>query len=572
MIQLRQYQRESIDAIHAYWAQGGGNPLIELATGTGKSILIAVLMRELIEAYPNMRVIQLVHVRELVQQNCLALLRYWPQAPIGINSAGLGRRDRHSQILFASIQSVYKLGCDALGPRDLVIIDEAHLTPRSGEGMYLTFLEKLRDRVPDLRVAGFTATPYRLDSGRLDQGEGRLFDEIVYTYGLAEGVRDKWLSPLVSKATAHEINVAGVARRGGEFIAGELEAAANIDAIVNGACDEIVERGQDRKSWLCFCAGVTHAAHVRDALKARGIAAETVTGETPTHERDRFIKAFKAGDIRCLTSMGVLTTGFDAPRVDLIADLRPTLSTGLFVQIAGRGTRIAGGKTDCLYLDFSGNVRRHGPVDAISVSGRPQKDGEKETAVKPESVRAKVCPECETYNGLAALTCVCCGHEWPKPKPKHTAKPDFSMPIMASQGPAWIPVDDVGYYRHEKLGANPSLRVEYRCGLQTYREWVTLEHGGFAGAKAQSWWRSMGGRVHPYPPSIDEAIKRTNELHQVTAVTLAKDGKFWRVTGWRVVRPSGQTVEIDDKFRIKPITNPGQSPLIRQATESLISA
>lgn len=572
MIQLRDYQRSAIDAIHTYWAKGGGNPLIELATGTGKSILIAVLMRELIEAYPDMRIIQLVHVRELVSQNALALLRYWPQSPIGINSAGLGRRDKHSQILFASIQSVHKLGCDELGPRDLVIVDEVHLVPRAGDGMYLKFLERLRDRVPDMRVAGFTATPYRLDSGRLDQGEGRLFDEIVYTYGLADGVRDKWLSPLVSKATAHEINVAGVARRGGEFIAGELEAAANIDAIVNGACDEIVARGQDRKSWICFCAGVAHAAHVRNALKARGIAAETVTGETPTHERDRMIKQFRAGEIRCLTNANVLTTGFDAPQVDLIAMLRPTLSTGLYVQSLGRGTRIAKDKDSCLVLDFAGNVRRHGPVDAISVSGRPQKDGEKETSVKPETVRAKVCPECETYNSLLTFVCVCCGHEWPKPKPKHTAKPDTDVPIMASRGPVWIPVDDVAFYRHEKLGANPSLRVEYRCGLQTHREWVTLEHGGFAGAKAQSWWRLMGGDTLPYPPSIDEAIKRTGKLNQVNAVTLARDGKYWRVTGWRVMRPTGQIVEIDDKFRVRPITNPGHSPLIRQATESLVSA
>jgi DNA repair protein RadD len=544
MIELRPYQRDAIDAVLGYWAQGGGNPLVEMATGTGKSVVIATLARELIGGFPDMRIVVLVHVKELVEQNAMALLRAWPQAPIGINSAGLGRRDRHAQILFASIQSVFR--SDMLGPRDLVLIDEAHLCPRKGEGMYLSLLEKLRDRVPDMRVAGFTATPYRLDSGRLDEGDGRLFDQVIYTYGIADGVADGWLSPLVSKSTGTEIDVSGVARRGGEFIAGELERAADKHSVVEAAADEIVARGAQRRAWIAFCAGVEHAAHVRDAFKARGVKCETVTGETPNGERDRIIRAYRQGELQCLTNANVLTTGFDVPQVDLIAMLRPTLSTGLYVQSLGRGTRIADGKSDCLVLDFAGNVRRHGPVDAISVSSNQKQAAEKVGVVKPETVRAKVCPSCQTYVSLLVFSCPCCGHEWPKPAPKHTARAD-DAPIMASRGPAWISVDDVHLAPHHKLDAPASLRVEYICGLQTYREWVTFEHRGFARAKAEAWWSAMGGKG-PAPATIPIAIERAAELEIPSHVTIARDGKYWRVTGYRV-----GGFEYDDKFRAKRI-------------------
>ena len=170
MTALREYQRAAIDSVLSYWADGGENPLVDMATGTGKSVVIATLVRELVERWPDLRIVMLVHVKELVEQNAKALLRAWPQAPIGINSAGLGRRDKRSQILFASIQSIFRETPATIGKRDLILIDEAHLVPKSGEGMYRTFIDAMKVDTPDLQVAGFTATPFRLDSGRLDRG------------------------------------------------------------------------------------------------------------------------------------------------------------------------------------------------------------------------------------------------------------------------------------------------------------------------------------------------------------------------------------------------------------------
>ena len=170
----------------------------------------------------------------------------------------LGQRDWRAQIVLANIQCVWRTA-QRLGPRDLVIVDEAHLVPHAGDGMYRSLIAGLSALEPAMRVSGFTATPYRLDSGRLDEGEGKIFDDVVFSYGIAEGIRDGWLAPLTSKATASSIDVAGVAVRGGEFGAGALEDAADDAAVIGAAVNEIVARGQDRRSWLLFCCGVRHA-------------------------------------------------------------------------------------------------------------------------------------------------------------------------------------------------------------------------------------------------------------------------------------------------------------------------
>lgn len=568
MIQPRIYQIETVQALLDYWRDGGGNPLVDLATGTGKSVCIAGLIDELLTDYPDMRVLALVHTRELVEQNVKAFLRVRPGASVGINCSGLGRRDRMQQILFASIQSVQRDDAFSLGMRDLVVIDEAHLLPKKGEGMYRSLIERLRERVPDLRVAGFTATPYRLDSGRLDEGGGRIFDRIVYTYGIGDAVADGWLAPLVSKGTVTGMDLSGVTRRGGEFVEADLQRAVDRDDVTEGACDEIVAMGEGRRSWLAFCAGVEHAYHVRDALRRRGVSCETVTGETPVGDRDRIIQWFREGRIRCLTNAMVLTTGFDVVGVDLIAMLRPTLSTGLYIQICGRGTRpvypqgfdangatveervaaIAGSsKPNCLVLDFAGNVVRHGPVDAITPPSAPGQRGKArpaEGAVKPDTIAAKICPNCRRIAALDSFVCADCGFEWERPKPQHKAQADAESVIMTGQrstAPAfkdpWLKVTDIEFAHHTKRtdpNAPPTLRVDYVCGFTCHSEWVCFEHEGPARAKAEKWWRDMRGR-QPTPATVAEALARCEEgeTARPSDIVTRRDGQFMRVVSRR---------------------------------------
>lgn len=516
MITLRPYQQEAIDAILAYWSQGGGNPLVDLATGTGKSMVIAKLIQDLLAQYPDLRVMMLTHVKELVAQNFQALLRVWPNAPAGIYSAGLGRRDTHHRITFASIQSVYNK-VKQIGRRDLICIDEAHLVPKKGAGMYRRMLDDLHDLQPDFRVVGFTATPYRLDTGRLDDGDDKLFDTVVYNYGIAEGIGGGYLSPLMSKASAVEIDVSKVERRGGEFVPASLEGAS--DKITAEAVAEIARFGIDRKAWLIFCSGVKHALHVRDAIRQAGFSCDTVSGETPSGERDSIIRRFRNGEIRALTNANVLTTGFDVAGIDLVAMLRPTLSTSLYVQIVGRGTRLAQGKENCLILDFAGNVRRHGPVDTVSIM---PKSGGGTGKVSVEDVRAKTCPGCEELVALNAFECKWCGHQWPRDdKPAHDPHADASTGILSTERahPTMLPVVHWNHEQHIKMGSRDSMHVTYLAGLADYHEWVAFEHGGTATQRACQWWLMHGGQT-PFPKSTDEALSRVGELTKPETISV----------------------------------------------------
>ena len=507
MIQLRDYQQAAIDAVYAYWEQGGGNPLVEVATGTGKSMVIAELVRRIRTDFPTMRVLMLVHVKELVEQNFKALLNLYPGGSMGIYSAGLGRRDVHHAITFASVQSVFKKAA-ALGPRHLVLIDEAHLVPSAGEGMYLQLLDGLRRQVPNLRVVGFTATPFRLGTGRLDHGDGRLFDETVFSFGIRDGIDGGYLSPLISKATAAQIDVTSVARSRGEFVAEQLQTAA--DAITVEAVDEIIRFGENRRAWLAFCSCVDHALAVRNAFRVRGITAETVTGDTPGPYRDRIFRSYRAGQIKVLTGANVFTTGFDAPLVDLIAMLRPTLSTSLYVQMVGRGTRKSDGKENCLVLDFACNVARHGPVDSVAIGGKKAK-GEEDEKVTVDTVRAKKCPDCEELVALHVHVCPDCGHEWPiEAKPKHEARADGDLGILSTEvvPPKMLPVVDWSLGAWTKFGAPDSVRVTYYAGISEYREWLAFEYTGKPRQTACQWWSIHGGaRRSQRRPSRPSAAK-----------------------------------------------------------------
>ena len=550
---LRPYQEDALRALFAFWRNGGGNPLIAMTTGTGKSVVIAFLIKQLLTDYPNMRVLITAPNRELIDQDIKELRKVWPDAPIGINCDGLGSRDTDTQILFVSINSIYR-NPQAVGRRDLVIIDEAHFIPHHDQGMYRITLDALRELVPDLRVAGLTATPYRLDSGHLCEGDGHIFDSVVYEYGIGQGIRDDVLAPLSSKATIATIDVSGVGKRGGEFIADQLEAAAIKDGVVERACDEISTYLGQRRAWLVYCVGVAHATMVRDALRARGVDCEMVLGETPDDQRDRIIEDFRAGRLTALVSVMVLSYGFNVPHVDLIAMLRPTCSAGLYVQQVGRGTRKADGKQNCLVLDFAGNVRRFGPVDDVRIKIKNNsKDGEAPT---------KVCPSCREIVMLGVSECPHCGFTFPRREIKHEARAD-TVEILSSQRQRsdWLEVDDVQYVLHAK--DTPSLRVIYLCGFESYSKWVCLQHFGWPRTFAEKWWHQMSGGEPP-PGTVNEALARQDELLPVTHIQVAPSGKYWEIVAYRVELDDGSTLELD-RNASRVFTTPQPVPEINDA-------
>lgn len=522
-MELRKYQREAIDAIYNYFQNNSGNPLVVMPTGTGKSVVLAGFLRESLHSWPDTRVVVLTHVKELIQQNFNAMIAAWPDAPAGIYSAGLNRRQIDTQIIFAGIQSIYKKAYE-IQRCDLILIDEAHLLSQSDAGMYRRFLSDLTTINPTLKVVGLTATPYRLDQGMLTTGDNTLFTDIAYDVDILDMVEQGYLVPLVPLATRTKLDVSNVHVRGGEFIASELEAAVDTEELNLGAVNEIIMHGADRGSWLVFCSGVSHAEHVCEKIRNHGISCEVITGDTPSMVRDRILRDFKSGKIRCLTNMNVLTTGFDAPGLDLIAMLRPTKSISLYVQMLGRGTRLANGKEDCLVLDFAGNTKRHGPVDEVMKRVKqPGKGG----GIAP----TKECPECNMILATKVAVCPNCGHQFPPPKPNVSDVSDTSALLSTQVKDEWLKVSGVNYSIHTKTGKPPSLLVTYQTGMSRHREWICFEHPGYAREKAVKWWHRRT-QNEPIPSTVKDALSLSNKLPAPSKILVRPNGKYSDITGY----------------------------------------
>ena len=521
MLTLRPYQEAAIAAIYKYYEENSGNCCVVIPTAGGKSLVMASFIEGVLKAWPDQRILIVTHVRELIAQNHAEMIGLWPEAPAGIYSAGLGKREAQARVLFAGIQSIHRRAHE-IGHTDLVLIDEAHLIPGNSSTMYRRFLDALHAINPALKVIGLTATPFRTGSGMLHEGKDALFTDIAYEAPVRDLIDAGYLSPLVSKQPNTRLDVSKVGTRAGDFIARDLAAAVDQDATTRAAVAEIITHGKDRKSWLAFCSGVDHARHVAEEFARQGITCRTIFGNTPKEERDAIIAAFKRGEIRALASMGVLTTGFNAPAVDLIALLRPTKSAGLYVQMVGRGTRLAPDKENCLVLDFAGNVRRHGPIDLV----RPKRPGDGGGGEAP----TKVCPECDSIMALSATECPDCGYVFP-PREVKIAPTAATLPVLSPKV-QWLPVHGVSYSRHDKRGGRPSMKVTYSCGLKSYNEWVCVEHQGYARQKALEWWQKRAPGC-PMPRTVDDAIAQAGKLTRPIAISVHPSGRFLEISGYR---------------------------------------
>ena len=524
-MELRPYQRECVDAAFTWVSTHEGHPLLVVPTGGGKSLIMGTLVREALGNAPNARALILAHRKELIVQNVRAVASVMPLAQIGINSAGLKSRDTTSPVIVAGIQSVARKPYE-LGAFDLILIDEAHLVPTEDDTLYRKFIDAALIQNPNVRFVGLTATPYRLGFGVLHRGEGALFTDIAYEASVKQLIEDGYLCPLISRATLAQLSVEGVGTRGGEFLPGALEKAVDDDDTTAAVVREMCEMLHGRNKWLVFCAGVQHAEHVALALKDAGIAAAAVHGELDSETRKNRLWDFKEGRLQALTSMDVLTTGYDEPAIDAIAMLRPTKSTGLYVQMVGRGFRRHASKENTLILDFAGNVARHGPVDAID-SSRFKEKGSGEGAVP-----TKTCPECRNICVAGVRQCPECSYEFPEPEKAPLLGEASMLPILSTEKPpvTWYEVSHVEYHYHQRDEKLPTMRVEYYLGYRRLaQEWICFEHQGFARQKAVQWWAQRDS--DPPPDTIDEAIQRAEaeDFPIPSEIATQPDGRWSRV-------------------------------------------
>lgn len=524
---LRPYQQEAVNAVYDYLRKRDGNPCVVIPTAGGKTPIMATICTDAVNLWDG-RVMVLAHVKELLEQTAGTLKAIAPDLDIGVYSAGLNRRDTEHKIIAAGIQSVYKRACD-LGAFDLIIIDEAHSIPPDGEGRYRSFLKDALVVNPNLRLIGLTATPFRMTSGIIC-GPDNLLTDICYEVGVRELIVQGYLCPLKSKAARQKADTSQLHLRGGEFVQSEIEDLMDEDALVSSACTEIIEHTASRKSVLIFAAGVQHAKHIQKLLEQRSkCEVGLVTGDTPAGERAELLARFKGQTVKAdifgaikpplkyLVNVNVLTTGFDAPNIDCVVLLRPTNSPGLYYQMVGRGFRLHPSKSDCLVLDFAGNILRHGPVDALQIHGRSNGSGD---------APAKECPTCHAVIHAAYSVCPECGFEFPAPERQRHEHQASTAGILSGQiEDTAYQVRSTRYYVHTKRNAEPgtppTLRVDYEIGLYLRKsEWVCLEHTGYARAKAEKWWQARSNE--PVPMTVEYALEliEAGALAETTEITV----------------------------------------------------
>ena len=502
-MELRNYQRESVLSIYAAWKAGENNPCLVLPTGSGKSVVIAKICEDVLRW--NGRIIVVSHVKELLEQLEKTLIAIGiDENEIGVYSAGLKRRQTDRQITIGGIQSIHKKTDEFLqhGKLNVIVVDESHrINPGLEDSMYSNFIKAMRVSNPGLKIAGLTATPYRLDDG-LIYGEGKLFESVCYEAETEDLQKEGYLSPLVGKKSRQEIDLDKLPKARGDFNSTDM-GLRFLDK-VEKCVREIILQTVDRKKVLIFCCNVDHAEKTKAVFERYGKQCGLVSSLHAN--RDEEISAFKNGEIKFLVNINVLTTGFDDPDIDCIALLRSTMSTSLYVQILGRGLRIHPEKDNCMILDFGDNIKRHGVLSDLNI----KKDKEER-----KKIAAKKCPKCESMCSIAVKICPICRYHF-KPEevdPNHNEKASDLSPTDKIKTLKLV-VEKVQYQKHISAAGNTSMKVTYFGGNVKISEYVPFESANqWARTNAERWWKYRTGS-YDYPATVSDAIDRIerNEL------------------------------------------------------------
>ena len=343
-IVLRPYQDEAAEAVLRAYGKGRKRALLVLPTGAGKTIVFSKLAQ--LAGSRGRRTLILAHREELLAQAIDKVHLVWPGARIGLIRGNSHREGR--DVTVASVQSLHPQRLARLSKNyRLVVTDEAHHSPAATyRRIYEHFANSLH--------LGVTATPKRTDGRGL-----KFFDEVVYTLGIPDLVKEDYLVPISPRRIRLDMNLDKIGKSGGDFKASEL---AKLFSDHRQHLPVIEAWFREKKYFgvqkgLAFCVDVAHSKALALAFQSIGVKAAWVAGEMHRLERAQVLQAFSRGEIELITNCNVLTEGFDEPSIDCMLMVRPTLSQGLYIQMVGRGLRKFPGKKACRVLDFVGATR-----------------------------------------------------------------------------------------------------------------------------------------------------------------------------------------------------------------------
>ncbi len=565
--QLRDYQQQCVQAIVHFFRRSHEPAVVVLPTGAGKSLVIAELAR-----MARGRVLVLAHVKELVEQNCAKYQQYGLDA--GIYAAGLGLKQYSQQVIFASIQSVSRNLSHFADSFSLLVIDECHRVPDDEDSSYRQVISHLQQFNPGIKILGLTATPYRLGSGFIYQYHSRglirneqpkFFRWCIFELPIRHLLSLNYLTPprvLDAPVLSYDFSGLKPAASGNYR---EQDLAMVIDQsrrVTPQIVQQIQQYAQTKLGVMIFAATANHAREVLSLLPMGSAA--LILATTPSQEREHIIEAFKQQQLKYLVNVSVLTTGFDAPHVDLIAILRPTESVSLYQQIVGRGLRLFPGKQECLVLDYAGNM-----YDLYSPEiGSPAPNSEAEAVTIPCPVCqfrntfwgkldarghviehygrrcqgftiidngapepcgfrfvCKFCPECGAEQDIAARQCQQCQHVLVDPDKK--LKEALALKDALVFYPSEMQLEKV-----QQANGNLSLKMTYADELGNK---LHEFHAISSKAQKQRFAKvvippHLIDRHRPFDcSSVAAILQQQHRLQPPAAVIAKKEGRFWKL-------------------------------------------
>ena len=399
MIEPRQEQTEVVETVWNGFKRGDDDQLIVLPTASGKTIIFTLLLekclKETKKAGRDFNAMVLVNKVKLVTQTREKLQYAIDEESIGLYCGTLGKYDEGSDVTVASIDTVKKTSPFI----KLLIIDEAHNAHNVKR--YDDFLADLREVNPNLKVVRFTATPFTAGDGYI-YGPGLANRFITYRKTMLEMIElGRILDPKFTGSKDASFDTSSLRQRRGEFIQKELEKLTKDEKKTEQQVADALSRLSGRKKvvWACTC--IEHAELVQSEIN-KYEPATTIHSKLKKSEQMLNMDDFENGGVRHITSVTMVSEGYDFPGIDAVVCLRPTRSPVLYVQLVGRALRLFPGKTDALFLDYGEVVENLGHPNDPVVKDKKKKKAEK---------KAIICPGCEHFIFLPASECKNCGYE-----------------------------------------------------------------------------------------------------------------------------------------------------------------